>query len=90
MDCGRRQNLMAEIKIYTKPGCPYCIKLKKILDKEKIDYGEYNIFDNGISERIITRNGHTPVPQVEINGRIIFDYATEEELVKEIKELLKK
>ncbi|MEK6888993.1 MAG: glutaredoxin [Nanoarchaeota archaeon] len=81
---------MAEIKIYTRPGCPYCIKLKKILDREGIKYEEHNVSDKGISERIITRDKHTPVPQVEISGRIIFDYTTEEELVKEIKNLLNK
>ena len=52
---------------------------------------EHNIMKDAVAKsKIITRDGHTPTPQVEVGGRIIFDYTTEEALVEEIKELMKK
>ena len=83
---------MAEIKIYIRPLCSFSHKLMKLLDKEKIDYDSVDLSKDVKSRGRIYHDeeNHIPVPQVEINGRLIFDYSTEENLVEEIKELLKK
>ncbi len=78
-----------EVKIYVKDKCPFCNKLLEILDRDHVPYKKYNISDPNVSSAIITRDNHTPVPQVEMSGRIIFDYTTEEDLAEEIKTYLK-
>jgi glutaredoxin len=75
--------------IYVKEMCPYCIKLLELLDRSEVKYEKHDILkESEVVEKIITREGHTPVPQVEIGGKIIFDYDTEESLVTEIQKLL--
>ena len=84
----RSENMTKEVKIYVKKGCPFCYKLLEILDSEHVPYKKYDISDPTVASTIITRENHTPVPQVEMSGRIIFDYTTEEDLAEEIKEYL--
>jgi glutaredoxin len=75
--------------IYISEGCSHCDLLLKLLKQQSIPHQAINIDQEPQAKSyVITRRNHTPVPQVEVNGRIIFDYTTEEELVKEIKELI--
>lgn len=81
---------VTSVSLYTIPKCPFCNKLRTLLLEHKIPFTEFDITkDSDARSRIITRNNHTPTPQVEIAGRVIFDYTTEEALVQEIKGLLK-
>ena len=74
-----------EVIIYTKTRCPFCAKLISILNKRGIKFKEIDFIKNPeYTERIVTRDGNTPAPQVEMPGRIIFDYTTEEALADEI------
>jgi glutaredoxin len=77
------------ILLYSKRGCPYCNKLKELLQEEHISYIEINVQKEDASGAV-HREGRIPVPQVEYNGTIIFDYTTEEDLVATIKDILKK
>lgn len=79
-----------EVTVYIKTKCPFCAELIKILNERGIKYKLVDFIKNPeYVEKIITRDGNTPAPQVELNGRIIFDYATEEDLADEIEEYLK-
>ena len=78
-----------EVKIYVRKTCPFCNKLLKILDQQRIKYTKYDIEATpAVRSTIITRDNHTPVPQAEMPGRTIFDYTTEEYLAEEIKAYL--
>lgn len=78
---------MVEITIYTKPLCPFCNNLKRILKGRGIAYTDFDTEKNEPPRHVVDRDGHIPVPQVDINGRIIYDYATEEALADEIERL---
>lgn len=79
------------IVLYSKRLCPFCNKLKDLLKEAKITYIEIDVIaDKEGAQRAVHRDGRVPVPQVEYNGTIIFDYTTEEALVERVKELLKK
>ena len=76
-----------ELIIYTKQGCPYCYRLMSILRDRKIKFREVDVYsDDEDADKAVVRNGKKPVPQAEFNGRIIYDYTNEEELVDEIEE----
>ena len=56
--------------VYSKKGCPYCEKIKKVLDLTKTSYVVYNLgehFDkNSFYEEF--GNGST-FPQVQVDGK---------------------
>ncbi len=74
-----------EVIVYVRQGCPYCHRLISILKDKKIKFREVNIYsDDEEAENAVTRNGKKPTPQVEFNGKLIYDYSTEEALADEI------
>ena len=62
---------MARVEIYTKFGCPYCSRAKKLLDDKGVAYEETDIGGRGDKrqEMIGRANGRTTVPQIFIDGR---------------------
>lgn len=64
---------MAKIEIYTKFGCPYCLRAKRLLDSKGAAYEEYDITLGGPQrpEMIERAGGRTTVPQIFIDGRHI-------------------
>jgi len=64
---------VAKVEIYTKFGCPYCYRAKRLLDGKGAPYEEYDITMGGPqrAEMIQRANGRTTVPQVFIDGQHI-------------------
>lgn len=62
---------MADIQIYTKAWCPYCIRAKSLLKGKKQNYNEIDIGrDRTKREEMIQRSdGRSTVPQVFIDGQ---------------------
>lgn len=62
---------MAKVEIYTKFGCPYCARARRLLDGKGAPYEEHDITMGGPqrAEMIQRANGRTTVPQVFIDGR---------------------
>ncbi len=59
------------VEIYTKWGCPYCVRAKHLLDGKGVSYTEYDITMGGpkraeMMERV---PGAATVPQVIIDDR---------------------
>lgn len=44
---------MTKFELYTKPGCPYCVKAKALLEKYGYEYVEYTIGGSGITKESI-------------------------------------
>lgn len=64
---------MAQVEIYSKSTCPYCIRAKRLLDSKGVQYKEISV-DFGGPERqeMLSRaNGRTTVPQIFIDGQHI-------------------
>jgi glutaredoxin 3 len=62
---------MARVEIYTKFGCPYCARAKRLLEEKGAEYEEYEINSvPGKRDEMLGRaNGGTTVPQIFIDGR---------------------
>lgn len=61
------------VEIYTKWGCPYCVRAKALLDAKGVAYDEYDITLGGpkkaeLHERV---PGARTVPQILIGGQAI-------------------
>ncbi len=64
---------MADVVIYTKPGCPYCTSAKALLDSKGADYTEIVASNDPAKkqEMIQRSNGRMTFPQVFIDGKHI-------------------
>ena len=56
--------------VYTKEGCPYCDKIKKVLDLTKTTYVVYNLGEQFDKKSFYDEFGEgTTFPQVLVDGR---------------------
>ncbi|CAM3985048.1 Glutaredoxin [Novosphingobium lubricantis] len=60
----------AKVEIYTKWGCPYCVRAKALLESKGVDFVEYDVTMGGPkrAEMIERAPGAMTVPQIFING----------------------
>lgn len=65
----RKEKKMQEVIVYTtQMACPYCVKAKKILDKNNIKYTEIDLFrDENLKKEICQKSGIKTVPQIFID-----------------------
>ncbi|AOP44598.2 glutaredoxin 3 [Edwardsiella piscicida] len=63
---------MANVEIYTKATCPFCLRAKALLTAKGVGFDEIAIDTNPEKrEEMIARAGRTTVPQIFIDGRHI-------------------
>lgn len=75
---------MPEVKVYTTPTCPWCMRVKQFLDERNIPYEEYNVAEDAArAEEMIQKSGQMGVPVIEVDGEIVvgFDRPRLEELL---------
>lgn len=60
---------MANVDIYTKVTCPYCMRAKALLSEKNVDFNDIKIDgDNELRAKMIERsNGAYTVPQIFID-----------------------
>lgn len=84
---------MAEVLIYSKTYCPYCVKAKKFFEQRNVKYTEH-MMDDRFEEfdQLKQKTGLMTVPQIFINGEFIGGYSDLEAANKDgkIDEMLKK
>lgn len=62
----------ADVRIYTTPWCPYCIRAKKLLKTKGVDYEDFNVaHDQELRAKIFEQTGRRTVPQIFINDEPI-------------------
>ena len=60
------------VKIYTTPTCPYCIKAKKFLEENKIPFENIDVSaDQDKAQEMVDKSGQMGVPVLDIGGKII-------------------
>lgn len=62
---------MADVVLYTKPGCPYCFAAMSLLKKKGVDYTEIVASNDPArkAEMIEKSGGAATFPQIFINGK---------------------
>lgn len=65
--------MTATVEIYTKFGCPYCVRAKHLLDSKGVTYTEYDVTMGGEkrNEMVARAPGARTVPQIFINDAAI-------------------
>ena len=60
-----------KVEIYTKWGCPYCVRAKALLDGKGVSYTEYDITMGGPKRAEMQERapGAMTVPQIFINDQ---------------------
>lgn len=63
------------VEIYTKDGCDYCIRTKKLLESRKISYKEYHL-DRDFTKELLTEKyaSARTYPVVVVDGFFIGGY----------------
>ena len=73
------------VKIYSTPTCPYCVKAKDYFTSLNIEYEDYDVSkDRSKAKEMIEKSGQRGVPVIDIDGNVIigFDRVKIDELVK--------
>ncbi len=68
----------ANVKIYTKSACQWCVKAKVFLKAYNIKFEEINIAtDEKAREEMFKKSGQYGVPVIDVDGAIIIGYDKE-------------
>ncbi len=69
---------MSEVKVYSTPTCPYCIKLKEYLKHKNIDFQNIDVSSDKASlEEMVKLTGQMGVPVVAVDGNTIVGFDKE-------------
>ncbi|MEW6170148.1 MAG: glutaredoxin domain-containing protein [Candidatus Omnitrophota bacterium] len=67
------------VKVYTTPTCPYCIRVKQFLKDSNISFQDIDVAnDQAAAQEMIKKSGQMGVPVVDIDGQIIVGFDKEE------------
>ncbi|MBN3040737.1 MAG: glutaredoxin family protein [Candidatus Omnitrophica bacterium] len=66
------------VKLYSTPGCPYCIKTKDFLKQNNISFENFDVSaDQDKAQEMINKSGQMGVPVIDINGEIVVGFDKE-------------
>jgi len=67
-----------QVKIYSTPACPYCIRAKQFLKDSNIQFEDTDVSSNQqAAEEMIQKSGQMGVPVLDIDGEIIVGFDKE-------------
>ncbi len=68
---------MADVKMYTKPGCPYCAAARENYAKKGIAFDEINVIDNPRAQAELLKfsGGQKIVPVIVDKGKVIVGWS---------------
>jgi glutaredoxin 3 len=63
---------MANVVIYTKESCPFCVRAKALLSQKGVSFTEHNLEDKPDElQALKNRTGLKTVPQIFINKELV-------------------
>ena len=83
---------MANVKIYVKEPCPFCVRAIRLLDELNIAYDEIDLTDKEDEiQKLKNETGWRTVPIIMIKGKLIGGYTDLKALVDDgrLSEMLK-
>lgn len=69
---------MKNVKIYSTPTCPWCIRTKQFLKDNNVSFSDADVSTNqAAAEEMIKKTGQMGVPVLDIEGEIIVGFDKE-------------
>lgn len=66
------------VKIYSTPTCPWCIRTKQFLNESNIIFENVDVsVDHAAAEEVVKKSGQMGVPVLDIDGEIIVGFDKE-------------
>jgi glutaredoxin-like YruB-family protein len=66
---------MSDVKIYTTPTCPYCVKAKEYFTRKGIKYVEYNVAQDREALQEMTKlSGGRSVPVITVDDEVMIGF----------------
>ena len=66
---------MAEVKVYSTPTCPYCVRVKEYLKQKNIDFQTIDVASNQSAvEEMVKLTGQMGVPVVVVDGKPVVGF----------------
>ncbi|MDD5561548.1 MAG: glutaredoxin domain-containing protein [Candidatus Omnitrophica bacterium] len=66
------------VKVYSTPTCPWCIRVKQFLEENHIDFQNIDVSaDQRAVDELIQKSGQMGVPVLDIEGQIIVGFDRE-------------
>ena len=66
---------MPKVIIYSLPTCPFCIRAKEFLEKNKVKFEDKDVGkDIAARKEMIKKSGQMGTPVFDIDGKIIIRY----------------
>ena len=66
---------MVEIQIYIRPTCPWCIKARELLQRNKLPFEIRDINESeNYRDDVLEKSGQLAVPMIVIDGQVFVGY----------------
>ena len=66
------------VKIYSTPTCPWCIRVKQFLKDNNIAFEDYDVSGDRLkADEMVKKSGQMAVPVLDIEGEIIVGFDRE-------------
>ena len=66
------------VKVYSTPTCPWCIRTKQFLKDNNIVFEDYDVgSDQAKADEMVAKSGQMGVPVIDIEGEIIVGFDKE-------------
>lgn len=70
--------MVKNVKVYSTPTCPWCIRVKQFLKDNNIAFMDYDVgSDSAKADEMVSKSGQMAVPVVDIDGEIIVGFDKE-------------
>lgn len=67
------------IRLFIKPGCPWCDEAMDWLDARRIKYQKLDVIGDAAARREMhDLTGQTKAPSIEVDGHILADFGADE------------
>jgi len=69
------------IRVYSRPTCPWCKKLKDWLKKKKVEFEDIDLYETQnakFRDELIEKTGQMGVPVIEIGEKVIVGFNEKE------------
>lgn len=70
------------IEVYSKNGCPFCVRAKELLTNRKLQFTEINLSRSKpeVRDELVARTNYHKVPQIFVNGEFIGGFSELQQL----------